>query len=184
MMKNNIAQMYQYYNHLIFQQGGAVMQQQPQLMFEGPAVRLGDPDLFERAMMRRQEFSQETGQVRTRPSLGSQGTSEKPRAQSPASADGAAARSRSRSAARSTENLLVSLDSCPPIANDSVAGEVLQVERSLSMRLDQRPSLLSRLGLSKASREDEILSDRTHPVRSASFLKRQNPRIKHRYSTK
>lgn len=135
-MKNNIAQMYQYYNHLIFQQGGAVMQQQPQLLFEGPAVRLGDPDLFERAMMRRQEFSQENRTAKTRPSISSVKTSEKMRAQSPASVDGLAARSRSRSAARSTDNLLVSLDSCPPIANDVVAGEVLQVERSLSMRLD------------------------------------------------
>ena len=131
------------------------------------------------------ELSQDIGAAGTKPSLSSQGAHERRREQSPASADEVAARSRSRSAARSTDNLLVSLDSCPPIANESAAGEVLHVERSLSMRLDQRPSLLSRLGLSRASREDDTLSESSNPaLRSNSMFKQRNPRIKHRYSTK
>lgn len=151
-MKTNIAQMYQYYNHLIFQQGGPLMQSQSLGFFDGQSVRLGDPDHFERVPARRSDPNQDVGVARVRPSPSSEKTRERTRDKSPASSDGVAARSRSRSAARSTDNLLVSLDSCPPIANGSAAGEALHVERSLSMRLDQRPSLLSRLGLSRASR--------------------------------
>lgn len=53
LMKKNIAEMYQYYNHLIFQQGGGMVQQ-PNLLSTGyngagPVPRLGDPDHFEKS---------------------------------------------------------------------------------------------------------------------------------------
>ena len=111
------------------------------------------------------------------------------RASSPASADEPAARSRSRSAARSSENLLVSLDSCPPIANDSVTGEVLAVERrNFSMRVNHRPSLLggTKLNTSRScAKDEEILSATTAPgARLPSVARGQNAKIKIRYSTK
>ena len=53
LMKKNIAEMYQYYNHLIFQQGGGMMQQPnvmtPGTFGTGPTPRLGDPDHFDRS---------------------------------------------------------------------------------------------------------------------------------------
>ena len=97
-------------------------------------------------------------------------------------------RSRSRSAIRSTENLLVSLnESCPPIANAS--GANLSLERSMSVgNYAGRPSLLAGLKItpSKSVNQDEdLLSVTTNPrARLQSLGKGQNEKIKVRYTTR
>ena len=76
LMKKNIAEMYAYYNHLIFQQGGGMMQPpanvQPGYSGAGPVPRLGDPDHFERLNFtsppfQRASFNQDLGVIGFRP---------------------------------------------------------------------------------------------------------------------
>ena len=161
LMKKNIAEMYQYYNHLIFQQGGGMLQQ-PNIMTSGnyssgPTPRLGDPDHFDRSSYpsyQRPNMNQDLGVIGVRQaSMSSKTAGARPifsvgRNSSASSADGDKSdRSRSHSAAKSTENLLVSLnESCPPIANASAVN--LSVERSMSVgNFAGRPSLLAGLKL-------------------------------------
>ena len=75
LMKKNIAEMYQYYNHLIFQQGGSMMQQ-PNIASSGnyntgPTPRLGDPDHFEKSSYNssypRSRVNQDLGVIGFRP---------------------------------------------------------------------------------------------------------------------
>ena len=161
---------------------------------QGPVPRLGDPDPFDRSYMplpyQHTSLNQDLGVVGFRPS----GISMKTpvtgqRNQSPASADEKpAARSRSRSAA--SENLLVSLDSCPPIANASAVGEVLGVERSISVgNFPHRSPLLGgpKLDASRSfSKEAGPLSAATTgPAgRLTSLTRGQHEKIQIRYSTK
>ena len=98
-------------------------------------------------------------------------------------------RSNSRSAHKSTENLLVSLnESCPPNANAS--GANLSLERSMSVgNYAGRPSLLAGLKLTPSksvmNMDDELLSVNTGPrARLQSLGKGHHEKIKVRYSTR
>ena len=204
LMKKNIAEMYQYYNHLIFQQGGSMMQQQNIISSgtynTGPTPRLGDPDHFEKSSYNqsyhRASVNQDLGVIGFRP----QSTSMRdPRSrpvvsvgrnsQNSSADEDRASRSRSRSATKSTENLLVSLnESCPPIANASAVN--LSVERSMSVQnYAGKPSLLAGLKLTPSKSmtdNDDLLSvAATNPrARLQSQGKGQHEKIKVRYSTK
>ena len=182
LMKKNIAEMYQYYNHLIFQQGGGMIQQSnimtPGTFSSGPTPRLGDPDHFDRSsypayQRTNTNNSQELGVIGIRqPSSSLKTPGPRPLAsagkESTSSVEGdKSERSNSRSAHKSTENLLVSLnESCPP--NAYASGANLSLERSMSVgNYAGRPSLLAGLKLAPSksvmNMDDELLSVNTGP---------------------